>query len=75
VSTLPNLGSQVKLRLLPKPQPQPLVCYFCLGRGYFLAVGNPENDQILCLACQGTGFDDYLLAGIMSGELVPPVEE
>jgi len=73
MSTLPNLGNQVKLRLLPAYQPPPLECYFCQGRGWFISVGS--HDLIECLGCQGTGFDDPLLAGIMSGELTPPVEE
>lgn len=82
MSTLPNLGSQVKLRLLKPPEPEPIKCIRCNGEGdwinsydYVSSTGEACNWSFheVCKLCHGTGDDDPLLEGIKRGELKPEV--
>lgn len=59
-------------------------CVACQGRGDFHHQETPENGDGYgfqaeyysdCLLCDGTGYDDPLLYGIMSGELMAPQQE
>jgi hypothetical protein len=84
MSSLANLEHKVNLRVLEPPKPKPLLCISCEGEAAWLCstdytnqYGEADNWSFseVCPLCQGTGFDDPLLAGIMSGELRQPVEE
>ena len=65
-------GQQPRLRLVRTPVTYD--CPFCHGEGAFAQSHGDESYEVSCQACDGTGKDDFLLEGIMSGVLVPPVE-